>query len=108
MALLPVQQSKLAGTAVALTAAAAGGDTIKPQPRSVVLVQNGDASAKTVTVVIPGNTQFGQPEPDVAVTVAAGDIELIGPFPSGAADSSGLVSLTYSAVTSVQVAHLSL
>lgn len=108
MALLPVQQSALAGKAITFANATSGGDTIKPNERSVVLVKNADASAKTVTVVIPGNTAFGQAQPDVPVVVAAGATAVIGPFPAGAKDGTGQVSLTYSAVTSVTVAHVSL
>jgi hypothetical protein len=108
MALLSVQQAALAGKAITFANATSGGDTLKPRSRSVLLVKNGDASAKTVTVVIPGNTEFGQPQPDVAVTVAAGAETLIGPFPAGSEDDTGTVSITYSAVTSVTVAHISL
>lgn len=58
-----------------------------------------------MTVVAPGNTRFGQAEPDIAIVVAAGAFALIGPFDEQLEDpADGLVAVTYSAVTSVTVA----
>ena len=109
MANLAYQQAKLTGQAVALAAASGGGDTVKANPNGALLVRNGDVAAKTVTVVIPGNTDFGQAEPDVAVVVAAGATALIGPFPAAAEDPSDhLVHISYSAVTSVTVAAVTI
>lgn len=108
MALLSKQQSALAGAVITFGAAAGGGDTIKANERSILLVTNGDSSSHTVTIAIPGNTDFGQAQPDVAVVVAAGVTKAIGPFARGVNDpSDGLVHITYSAVTSVTVAHIS-
>lgn len=104
MALLAKQIAKIGGTAVAFAAAAAGGDQVKADTRSVLLVKNGAGALITVTVVIPGNTEFGQPQPDVAVDVAAGATAAIGPFPREAGDDSGQVTVTYSDATSVTVA----
>jgi hypothetical protein len=103
MAELTHQQATIAGTTVAMAAAAGGGDTVRPG--AALLVTNGDASAKTVTIVVPGNTKYGQADPDVAVVVAAGATKLIGPLPQDLADpTDGFVHVTYSAVTSVTVA----
>lgn len=105
MATLTYKKSKIAGSGnVAMAAASGGGDKVFPNTRGAVLVKNGDASAKTVTVVVPGNTKFGQAQPDVAIVIPAGEQTLIGPFPQELAGTDGLVSLTYSAVTSVTVA----
>ena len=107
MAALAYQSSVIAGKTVAMAAASGGGDTVPPNEQGALLVLNGDASPKTVTVVVPGNTRFGQADPDVAVTVAAGAYKLIGPFPQELADDAdGLVHITYSAVTSVTVAAI--
>lgn len=109
MAQLSYHQAAVAGTAIAFSAATVSGDTVPDNPNGGVLVKNDDVSAKTVTVVVPGNTRFGQAEPDVAVTVAAGETRLIGPLPSELADpTDGLVHLTYSAVTSLSVAAVSI
>lgn len=108
MAELTVQASAVAGTAITFGAAAAGGDSFNNTGanagRVILLVKNGDASGKTVTVnsQVPCNQGFDH---DQAVTVAAGATEAIGPFaPDRWNDSSGLVQVTYSAVTSVTVA----
>lgn len=105
MATLAYQKARVTGTAVSLAAAAGGGDLIPPNPNGALMVRNGDASAKTVTVAVPGNTKFGQADPDVAVVVAAGATALIGPLDQDLADpTDGMVHVTYSAVTSVTVA----
>lgn len=67
------------------------------------MVKNDDASAITVTLVTQG-TVDSQAVADRTVTVAAGAIKLIGPFPTATYnDSSGNVQVTYSAVTSITV-----
>jgi hypothetical protein len=106
MALLSVQQAKLTGQAITYAAASAGGDTFARTGDHLELrVKNADATSKTVTVVIPGNTEYGQPQPDVAVVVVNATEAAIGPIPAGAVDpADGLVHVTYSAVTSVTVA----
>ena len=64
---------------------------------------------KTVTVVVPGNTRYGQADPDVTITVPAGGTSLIGPLPRDLADpADGLVHITYSAVTSLTVAAVAI
>lgn len=104
MAVLSVQQSKIGGTNLAFAAAAAGGDSFAPNERAALHVRNASAGAVTVTVVVPGNTRFGQAAPDVPVTVPVGDT-VIGPFSSDLADpADGLVDVLYSAVASVTVA----
>src|SRR5690349_11630293 len=104
MALLAPQQIAVTGLEPVLQAAAGGGDTIAADDRTFLYVVNGDASDKTVTVVVPGVT-FGQNNPDVAVVVTAGEERFIGPMVAGLA-TAGLVSITYSAVTSVTVAAI--
>lgn len=106
MAELAYQQVDIDGTVVSFAAASAGGDTVPPDDRGVVLVNNGSAGAITVTVAVPGNTKYGQPQPDVASeSIGASAIGAIGPFPADLADpADGLVHLTYSAASSVTVA----
>jgi hypothetical protein len=109
MALLaPIAVSKT-GTVVAYQAATSGpGDTFVPNSRGVLLIKNGSGAPITATVVIPGNTDWSQPQPDVAVVIAAGAEAAIGPFPQNAADPiTGLITVTYTAVATVTVAYLS-
>lgn len=106
MANLAYQQAKVAGTALAFAAASAGGDAVPAADDGILLVNNASGAAVTVTVVVPGNTQWGQAQPDIAVPVAAGSIAAIGPLPFDLADrtTDGLVHVTYSATASVTVA----
>jgi hypothetical protein len=105
MALLALQQSKITGTTVAYAAASAGGDTFQYSGDTALRVKNGSGASITVTVVTPGNTQFGQPQPDIPIPVAAGAEVVIGPLTMDLVDSAtGLISVTYSSATSVTVA----
>lgn len=105
MALLAHQQVAATGTAVSLTAAAGGGDTVNPDDRVFLWVKNGSGAPITVTVVVPG-AFYGQNLGDIAVSVPATTGErLIGPLDRKLADpSTGVVNITYSGVTSLTVA----
>ena len=106
MANLTIQEGKVTGTALTMAAASGGGDTVPVG--GALLVRNGDASSKTVTVAVPGE-KYGQARPDIEVVMAAGATALIGPFPPDLADDEDrLVHVTYSAVTSVTVAAINL
>lgn len=105
MALLAAQTVSIAGTQATYTAAAGGGDTLAPNDHAYLHVKNGGGSPITVTVVVPGNTKYGQAAPDVPVVVTNATEKFIGPFPPDLADPiTGLVGITYSAVTTVTVA----
>jgi hypothetical protein len=96
MANIPHTQAKISGVVLAATAATAGPDTLAPDGRVVLLAQNNSAGAVTVTVTVPGTTQYGQAQPDVtSVSIPAGEIGALGPFPRGLADpADGLVDVT--------------
>lgn len=108
MALLTTQTITKAGlNPVNAVAANAGGDTVRVSDRTFLYVKNADASAKTVTIDVPGNTDYGVAKPEVVVTVAAGAIAFIGPIDTTflqPGSSPGTANVTYSAVTSVTVA----
>jgi len=106
MAAIAVQGSSNTGTALSFVAASGGGDTVAVTNATQLFVRNADASSKTVTIVRPGNDRFGQAIPDIAVAVAAGATTAILLDPEFRDPATGLVSLTYSAVTSVTVAAL--
>jgi hypothetical protein len=84
-----------------LAAATAGGDTAQVGPGKFFVVSNGDASAKTVTIVAPG-TVSGLAVADGAYVIAAGDIGIV-PLANVFRGATGRASITYSAVTSVTV-----
>ena len=103
MALISQAQAKIGGTVLTATTATAGPDTLKPGDRVVLIVKNDNASAVTVVVTVPGNTKFGQPEPDVtSVSIPTGQLAVIGPFPAELADpTDGLVDVDATPNTSV-------
>lgn len=105
MAALAQQQVSIAGVALTFVAAAGGGDTVPTGEHTTILVRNSGASTRTVTVDVPGNTRYGQPNPDVAVSVPAGATVAIGPLPTDLQNASdGAVHLTYSSATDLTLA----
>jgi hypothetical protein len=108
MALLTTVTATLAGTNPGFVAANAGGDTMQYQPNSFLHVRNASGSSVTVTVVVPGNTEFGVAQPDPTVSVPATTGERLIRLTQGLVDpATGLINVTYSAVTSVTVAVIS-
>lgn len=109
MANLTVQSVDTDGLNPALVAAAGGGDTITPADAGphFLEVVNGGGSPITVTIDDPTSTDPGAASafnPDVAVSVTNGQRRLIkidvGRYKN---PSTGLVGISYSAVTSVTV-----
>lgn len=73
MAALTTQNLVDAGTAPTLGAAGASDTAEVGNGHNTFLrVQNGSAGSVTVTVVVPGNTTYGELTPDKVVAVAAG------------------------------------
>lgn len=109
MAALTSQNVVLTGLVNATYAAAdVGGDTFSNDgARTILHVKNGDASPKTVTVDdIVSQTPTGAVafNPDVQVTIPAGQDAFIGPLPVSRFGRT--VTVNYDAVTSVTVAVL--
>src|SRR5450755_3426935 len=105
MATLATQTLSQSGLVPTLTACSGGGDTFPPTNSTFLYVKNGDASPHTITIITT-LTVFGQAVSDIAVPIAAGAICLLGPYDPGevGASGTGLASVTYSAVTSMQIA----
>ena len=105
MALLSQQQLTSAGLAPSLTAAAGGGDTVAVNDDNAFLyVLNGGGGSINVTIGDGGRTPAGHPGSPSAVAVPNGTTPKLIPLPRNAADpATGLVSITYSGVTSVTV-----
>lgn len=107
--LLAPQAITIVGIVPTYTAADAANNTFSPNPRGMLHVKNGGGGSINVTVVVPGTDAYAQPRPDVVVAVAAGAEKVIGPFPLDIMDpTTSLVTVQYSAVTSVTVALLSI
>jgi hypothetical protein len=107
VAVIPTQSISAPGlisTPATLGIAAVGPDTVvSPDQDTTLVVFNGSGGAITVTIGDPGFTPAGNTGTAVARSVAAG---ALGFFPIGPAnaDSSGIATVTYSAVISVRVA----
>jgi uncharacterized protein YaiE (UPF0345 family) len=104
MALLAAATATLAGTNPGFVAAGAGGDTFQVNSNSFLHVRNASGGSITVTVVVPGNTEFGIAQPDPTVSVPAAGDRIISLRPGLVDPATGLAGVTYSAVTSVTVA----
>ena len=95
MATIPHAQAKIGGVVLTATTATSGPDTLRPDENVVLIVQNGAGVATVVTVTVPGNTKYGQANPDVAsVSIPAAGVAAIGPFPADLADPvDGLIDV---------------
>lgn len=110
MALLAAQSATKAGVALTFNSCAGGGDTVRIGDRTYIIIKNADASPKTVTVDVPGNTAWGQANPDAVIVVAAGAQTIVGPIDSTFAQpgtNPATANLTYSAVTNLTIAVIS-
>ena len=89
-----------------MAAATAGGDTIPFNERGFLMVKNGSAASINLTLVVPGNTQFGLANPDPVIAIPAGATMLIGPMTQALGDPTNnlICTVQYSAVASVTVA----
>lgn len=104
MATLATQVIGQAGTDITFSSAAGGGDACATGSDVKLLVKNGSGSSITVTLATPGTVDGDLAIADRAVTVAAGVTTAI-PVTDRYKDSTtGLASITYSAVTTVTVA----
>lgn len=110
MATLNTQTFDESGTDLTMSGASAGGDQFANNGNRYLIISNGDASSKDVTVTAQNTSyEFGVSgkvtKEDQVLSVTAGSVGIMGPFPKSAFnDSSGNVQITYSDVTSVEVA----
>ncbi|GAA4439379.1 hypothetical protein [Phytohabitans houttuyneae] len=82
--------------------AAASGDTAKCGPGYFLHAKNANAASRTVTIAVPGNTAWGEPNPDKVYTLAADSGEQMIPLLDEYKDpSDGLAHFTWSATTGV-------
>lgn len=105
MANLAYQTVNNSGGGITPVASSAGGDSVPANSRGALMVRNGSATSVTVTLVVPGSA-YGQARPDVAYTIAAGGVAVIGPLVPDLAQVDGYVDFTYSAVTTVTSAAI--
>ena len=110
MAAISVSSVSPAGTQATYVAASGGGDTVRCGERTFISVVNGGGGSITVTV---DDTKTREPagsaafDPNLEVVIAPGTSKFIGPLPTGRfADATGNAAITYSGVSSVTVAAL--
>lgn len=108
MAALTTQNLSNTGAAPTFGAAAAS-DTVEVGNghNSFVVYKNGSGGSINVTVVVPGNNTYGEPNPDKIVAVGAGAekwIPLRREYADPAVAGVGRATITTSAQTSVTVA----
>jgi hypothetical protein len=101
MAALTPQTTAVVGTTLtSYNPTVTTGDTVPIGAK--VIVHNASGAGITVTVVTPGNDQYGNSRPDIATVVAAGAKAQFGPMPLDLADpTTNVVTLICSAVASV-------
>lgn len=103
MGLLTVQTFNNMALVPAVQAADAAGDTFANQGLTFLLVHNASAAPITVTVASQQQCSQGHTH-NLNVSVAAGVDTWIGPFDVNRfSNSSGIVSVSYSAVASLSV-----
>ena len=103
MALLDVTPLTRDGIPVAAVPCDAAGDEFSNHANTFIYISNQDASSKVVSFIIQTIID-GQSVPPRTVTVLAGQSVLLGPYPANTYnDTSGLMSLTYDAVTSLSI-----
>lgn len=105
MAALTVQNIVDAGTAPTFVAASTSDTAPRGNGRNTFLVyKNADSSGHTVTVVAPGNTEYGQANPDPQISLAATNGERWIPLRKEYDDGTGNVTVTLDDATGVTVA----
>ncbi len=80
---------------------AASGDKITPDDNLALIIMNGSGSSVTCTAAVPGNTLYGEPNPDPQRTIPDGDTVAFKLDRSWADPADGLIHLTWSATSSV-------
>ncbi|MGW2591953.1 hypothetical protein ACWCXC_17040 [Streptomyces sp. NPDC001515] len=96
----------IADITASAVAAAGAGDTAPVGPGTFLLVVNGGAASRTVTIATPG-TVAGHAVADATLVVAAGKSGII-PLTNLFRGATGRAAITYDAVTSVTVAVFTL
>jgi hypothetical protein len=113
MAVIAIQTPSESGTTVTYAACTGGGDTAANNGKMLLHVKNGSGAPITVTVTKSSSASVIDPQyglltkADSIVSVGAGAEKFIGPFATGAFNStSGTIAVTYSGVTTLTIAAI--
>lgn len=101
-AITPQSITRAAPSAPTYVAAAGGGDTVVPAADFFV-VKNGGGSTITVTIAPTGTTSYGVALPNLTVSVPNGSERWINLNDGSYVNSTGVIPITYSGVTTVTV-----
>jgi len=105
VALLTVQQVSQPSLTPSYGAVSASDTISSPDDRMFLHVKNAGGSPDTVTIVIPGNDQFGSAIPDPTVSVPATTGDRMIPIRAAMMDpATSLVTVTHSFTTTVTCA----
>ena len=105
MALIAPQTATVLGPAVTMTAITSS-DTFRPHARGVLLYR-AEGGNSTLTIVIPGNTDYGVALPDPAIAIGSSGLWIFGT--AGFikyADANGVVTITSSSQATITVGYL--
>ncbi|HVK21373.1 MAG TPA: hypothetical protein VM677_08435 [Actinokineospora sp.] len=105
MAVIAAQSVPVIGAEIVWSNAAAGGDEVPVGNGRILLVRNGHTAAQTATLATPGTARgLAIEDPSKAITANGGiwSVPLVDEYRNGV----GRATLTYSAVTALQVAVL--
>ena len=115
MATLTVQTIVETGLEATTAACAAGGDVFDNSTANRFIYINNTSATNSVVTVTAANTSFTVPgygsmtKADKVVTVTAGEIRFIGPFPKSAFNNtSSQVAIAYSLTTGHEISILAL
>lgn len=115
MALLTLQTPAETGTTLTYASCTGGGDTFANNGKVYLHIKNASGGSITVTIAKTSSATVNDPvlgiltKADVAVAIGAGAEKMIGPFKPDAFNATagtGLVSITYSGVTSLTIAAI--
>jgi len=108
MATLSTESVDFDGVEATYNACAGGGDEFTASNKTFVVLKSTHTSAQTATFATQ-KTVDGLAVADVAIAVDQDEEFIVGPFPPDLfADGDGLVQVTYSGVTLLTIAVLSL
>lgn len=103
MALLSTQTIVDAGTQPTLGAASTS-DTVTYTANTFLVYANASGSSEDITVVAPGNTDYGVAMPDNTISLANGAQAWIPLRKAYMVDSTGLITVTMASATGITVA----
>jgi hypothetical protein len=109
MAALSTQNVNRTGITLSFASCAGGGDTFTPGSQTMLYVKNGGGTSQTVTVAASQILMGDIAIPNLTMAVSGSSEKTFGPFPASVyASSTGTTAISYTAVTSLTIAVISM